>query len=118
MKAQTAVFILYLVVALISVLPVKLAAGWVGAERDGWIISFLTLVPTAIINAIAGPLFNYGFIVALFVSALGYMLVLGTTYLRGVVVAIAQAVFSVILLFVLSTTVLFPFLSNIPISHK
>jgi hypothetical protein len=83
-------FLVFLFVVIL--LPVKLAAGWAGAERTGFGSCFIAVVLALVINALAGSVIKYGAFVSIFVTAIAYMLVLGTTYLRGVLIAVLEIV--------------------------
>ena len=87
--------IVVLFVFVVLLLPVKIAAGWMGAERTSFLSCFFAVVFAMIINAVASMFVKYGTFVSIFVAAVAYMLVLGTTYLR----ALAIEILSVAILF-------------------
>lgn len=85
------------IVLFISVVPVMVGARVVGARRNGFWIAFAALLIANLIVAFAFHLFrNLGFL-SIFAAALGYMLVLDTTYLRGLGIALIQLVLTVLL---------------------
>jgi hypothetical protein len=67
-------------------LPVKLAAGWMGADRNDFMSCFFAVILAIVINVFASMLVKYGTVVSIFVAAIAYMLVLGTTYLRAIAI--------------------------------
>jgi hypothetical protein len=82
---------LYVVVALVVLIaPVKVAAVFIDARRSGFIVSAVTAIVGALVWAFLAKLVPYGMIVALFGSAVVYMLALGTTYWRGLLIAFSQ----------------------------
>jgi hypothetical protein len=80
-------------VVLFLVLPVKVAASIVGARRTGFGTCVGAIIVAVLINFVAGRLIHYGEFVSVLLTALAYMAVLDTTYLRGVVIAVLQLVF-------------------------
>ena len=105
-----------IVLVLVSLLPVKIAASIVGARRTGFGACLVAVVVALVINSIAARLFHYGGFVSVLVTGLAYMGVLDTTYLRGVVIAVLQAVVSFLLLLLLGAlgfaAALVPFLGT------
>ena len=104
--------ILALVLA-ISIVPVKIGASVVGAKRDGLVACFVALVLASLIGGFAARHFHLGGALSVFVAALVYMLVLDTTYLRGLAVAVIQFALSIVLLIALSATVVGPMLHRV-----
>ena len=104
-----------LVAVVVVLLPVKVAAGWMGAERTGLLSCFFAVVLAAIVNAFASALVRYGVIVSLFVGAVAYMLVLGTTYFRalGIQVLSIVIVCGVVLLFIVLGVLPFAFFKGL-----
>ena len=92
------------IVLFISVVPVMVGARVVGARRNGFWICLGALLIAALISWFAVRLFHGLGILGIFASALGYMLVLDTTYLRGLGIAVIQMVLTVVLVFVLMAT--------------
>ena len=90
-------WLLALVVALlIIVVPVMIGARIVGARRTGFGICLLALLVSYLIVGFALRLFHGGGLVAVLAAALGYMLILDTTYLRGLAIALIQNVLTVV----------------------
>ena len=91
------------VILLLTVVPVMVAARIVGAGRTGFWICLLALFVSSLIVGIALRLFHGGGLLAFFVAPLGFMWILDTTYLRGLLMVILQYLFAgliaVILLF-------------------
>ena len=95
--------VVVLIVLLVTVVPVMIAARIVGARRTGFWISLLAMIVSALIVGIAVRMFHGGGLLALFVAPLGYMLILDTTYLRGLLMVFLQyliaGVIAVVLMF-------------------
>jgi hypothetical protein len=90
------------VVALfLIVLPVQLAAKTMGAERTGFFWCLLALIAASVLHAIGLVVPIIGTIVAFFLSALGFSLVLDTDYLKGIGIAILHVVFGILIAVVL-----------------
>ena len=93
-------------VLFVSVVPVMVGARIVGARRNGFWISFGALLLASVMYWFAVRTLHGLGLLAIFASALGYMLVLDTSYLRGLAIAVIQAVLSVILVIVIAMTAL------------
>jgi hypothetical protein len=91
-------------VLFVSVVPVMVGARVVGAKRNGFWICLGALLIASLISWLAVRLFHGLGILGIFASALGYMLVLDTTYLRGLGIAVIQLVLTVVLVVVLMAT--------------
>ncbi|MEP6504232.1 MAG: hypothetical protein ABJD97_12935 [Betaproteobacteria bacterium] len=94
------------IVLFVSVVPVMVGARVVGARRNGFFICLGALLIAGLISWFAVRTFHGLGILGIFASALGYMLVLDTTYLRGLAIAVIQAVLTVLLAVVVAVTVL------------
>jgi hypothetical protein len=92
------------IVLFVSVVPVMIGARVVGARRNGFWVCFAALLVSGLISWFAVRAFHMAGLLSLFASALGYMLILDTTYLRGLAIAIIQTVLTVILVMVLAAT--------------
>ncbi len=107
---------LLVVLVLLALLPVKIAAGAMGARRTSFGACLVAVILAFIVNAVFGRLFAYGWFVSVLVTGFAYMLVLDTTYLRGVMIAVLQAVVSFLLVLLLGVlgfaTALVPFLGT------
>lgn len=94
------------IILFVSVAPVMVGARVVGAKRNGFWICLGALLIASLISWFAVRLFHGLGILGIFASALGYMLVLDTTYLRGLGIAVIQMVLTVVLVVVLMATAL------------
>jgi hypothetical protein len=100
-------FVIILTILAILILPVKLAADYVGARNTGVLMCIVALIFAAVIqHAVAILLpqlaFNYPALsplVSILLSAFAYMLVLGTSYGKGIAIAILQVILTVLLVF-------------------
>jgi hypothetical protein len=105
-------------VLVLCVIPVKIGASVVGATRDGLLPCFVALVLASLVGGLAARYvhlggaavhrFHLGGVLSVFVAALVYMLVLGTTYLRGLAVAVIQFALTVLLVMALAGTFVGP----------
>ena len=91
-------------VLFVSVVPVMVGARVVGAKRNGFWICLGALLIASLISWLAVRMFHGLGILGIFASALGYMLVLDTSYLRGLGIAVIQLVLTVVLVVVLMAT--------------
>lgn len=99
--------IMLLVILAVLILPVKLAADYVGARNTGFLMCIVALIFAALIQksvAILLPQLSFKYpalhpLISILLSALAYMLVLGTTYGRGIAIAILQIILTVLLIF-------------------
>jgi len=107
-----AIALAVLFIAIFVVLPIKLAAGWVGAERTGWFVCLFAGILSAVISAIANSLVHHGAIASVFISGAVFMLVLGTTYVRGLVVAVLEIILTYAFVALLFLTAVAPRLLN------
>ena len=89
------------IVLFISVVPVKIGAHVVGARRRSFGVCFAAIVIAWLIVWLATHLFHNLGLLSVFVTALGYMLVLDTTYLRGLGIALIQIALTILLVFAL-----------------
>lgn len=79
-------------VAVVLILPVKYMAIYFGALRAG-IGSCIIAIIIGLAFAEAGrQIHEYGEYLSIFLSAIGFSLVLGTTYLQGLGIAIVQII--------------------------
>jgi hypothetical protein len=92
------------IVLLVIVAPVMIAARIVGAGRTGFWFSLLALIVSFVIVGIAVRMFHGGGLLAFFVAPLGFMLILDTTYLRGLAVVLLQYVITAAIVFILAFT--------------
>jgi hypothetical protein len=108
MTIAIAVLLVVAFVAVFVILPIKLAATWVGAERTGWFICLFAGIIAGIISAIANQIVHFGAIGSIFVVGAVYMLVLGTTYVRGLIIAVLELVLTYAFVAVIVATALAP----------
>ena len=78
------------VLLLVMVVPVMIGARIVGAKRTGFWMALLAILVAGLITGIALHVFRGGGLLSLLVDALAYMLILDTTYLRGLAIALIQ----------------------------
>lgn len=98
-----------IVIVVLLIAPIKIAANYVGARNTGIFMCIIALIFSAAIQtgvskfipqlAEIHPVISV--LVALLLSGLAYMLVLGTTYLKGIVIAIIQVVLTYIIAFII-----------------
>ena len=98
--------IVVLVVLLLTVAPVMIAARIVGARRTGFWASLLALIVSGLIVGVAAHIFRNLGLLAFFVAPLGFMLILDTTYLRGLLLVILQGLFAGLIFVILMFTAL------------
>jgi hypothetical protein len=103
-----ALLLAVLFVAVFVVLPIKIAGNLVGAERTGWLSCLFAGILCGVIGAIANSLLRHGAIASVFVSGAVFMLVLGTTYVRGLIVAVLEIVLTYALVALLVITAVAP----------
>jgi hypothetical protein len=100
--------LILLVILALLILPIKLAANYVGAQNTGVLFCVVALIfAGAIQKAVAVLLPQLAFdypalspLISILLSGFAYMLVLGTSYGKGIVIAILQVILSVLLIFV------------------
>jgi hypothetical protein len=93
-----------IVILLVTVVPVMIAARIVGAARTGFWRCLLSLFVSFAIVTFAVRVFHAGGLLAFFVSALGFMWILHTTYLRGLAIVILQYLITALIVVVLTFT--------------
>jgi hypothetical protein len=98
--------IVVLVVLLLTVVPVMIAARIVGARRTGFWASLLALIVSYLIIGVAAHIFRNIGLLAFFVAPLGFMLILDTTYLRGLLLVILQGLITGLIAVILMFTAL------------
>jgi hypothetical protein len=81
-----------ILLVIVALLPVKIAAGLVGARNDSFGACLIAVIVAVVINTLAARLFHYGGFVSALLTGVAYMLVLETTYLKGVLIALLQVV--------------------------
>ena len=98
--------IVVLVVLLLTVVPVMIAARIVGARRTGFWMSLLAIIVSSLIVGVAVHIFRNSGLLAFFVAPLGFMLILDTTYLRGLLMVLLQYLFAGLIAAILLFTAL------------
>ena len=94
------------IVLLVTVAPVMIAARIVGAGRTGFWISLGALIVSFLIVGFAVRVFHGGGLLAFFVAPLGYMLILDTTYLRGLGIVVLQYLIAILIGVIIAFTAL------------
>ena len=100
--------LIILVILAILIMPIKLAANYVGAKNTGVLMCIVALIFAGMIQKavmLFVPQIGMAYhalnpIVSILLSAFAYMLILGTTYVKGIVIAILQIILTVVLIFV------------------
>jgi hypothetical protein len=98
--------IVLVVILLIIVAPVMIAARIVGARRTGFWMCLLALIVSFAIVSCAVRLFHAGGLVSFFAAPLGFMMILDTTYLRGLGIVVLQYLITAIVVAILLFTAL------------
>jgi len=88
-----------LIAVFILVFPLQLAAGAMGAKRQGVAWCFLSLIGASFMQMVGLTVPIYGTIVAFLLSSAAFAGILGTDFLRGIGISILHVVFSFVLLF-------------------
>lgn len=87
------------------VFPFKLAAGWLGADRADWVSCFIAVLIAGVLGGGVSGLMDGGLTMAFFGNTLGILslaivglvsgltnrFVLGTTFIRGVMISVIGA---------------------------
>lgn len=94
------------IVALVVTVPVMISARIVGTGRSGFWICLLAAIVSFIIVSVAVRLFHGGGLLSFFVAPVGYMLILDTSYLRGLAMVVLQYVIAVLVVIALLFTAL------------
>jgi hypothetical protein len=87
--------ILLIIVVAVLVLPLKMAAALLGARNTGAFYCLFALLLAVIIQRFAGGLIpgvteEWGLLLTIPLAAIAYMLVLGTGFLKAILIAIVQ----------------------------
>ncbi len=92
-----AILLLAVVVIILVALPVKIAAVAMHARRTGFLWCLLAMAGSSVLHGIGLSVPVIGTVVAFFLSAVAFAVILGTDYLRGIGIALLAIVFSAIL---------------------
>ena len=87
--------ILLIVILAVLVLPLKMAAALLGARNTGAFYCLFALLLAVIIQRFVGGIIpgvteEYGMLITIPLAAIAYMLVLGTGFLKAILIAIVQ----------------------------
>lgn len=104
---------------LVIVGPVMVGARIVGANRDGFWICLGAVIVSNIFVAFAGHVFHgLGVVAGTLAAALGYMIVLDTTYLRGLAICAIQFAITALVVLVLVFTAVGSMLGTKDLLHR
>ncbi len=107
------------VALLVIVGPVMVGARVVGAGRTGFWICLGALIVSNILVSIAGHVFHgLGLLLGIFVAALAYMIVLDTTYLRGLAICAIQFAITAVVIVILAFTFIGSLLGTKDLIHN
>ena len=103
-----AFLITMILIAIVLIVPIKMAATNVGAQNTGVFMCFIALIFAAAIQAGVSALVPQlaqihvlvNIAVSLLLSGFAYMLVLGTSYGKGIIIAIIQTLLTLLLGFI------------------
>lgn len=92
--------ILLIIVVAVLVLPLKMAAAMMGARNTGVFSCLFALLLAVIIQYFFGSLIpgiteQWGLLITIPLAAIAYMLVLGTSFLKAIVIAIVQGLITI-----------------------
>ncbi|KUJ82905.1 hypothetical protein AWR36_010160 [Microbulbifer flavimaris] len=92
--------ILLIIVVAVLVLPLKMAAAMMGARNTGAFYCLFALLLAVIIQRVVGSMIpgvseELGFLLSIPLAAVAYMLVLGTGFLKGILIALVQGLITV-----------------------
>jgi len=91
-----------LLVIFVLILPVKLAAEALGAQRTNVVWCFLSLLGASVMQSIGLSIPLYGSIVAFLLSSAAFAAVLGTSFLKGIGIAVLHIIFAAAILFAIA----------------
>ena len=99
-------WLIAIVIGLLAIVgPVMVGARVVGARRTGFWVCLGAVIVSNILVSIAGHIFHrLGLVAGFFAAALAYMMVLDTTYLRGLAICAIQVAITLVLVIVLAFT--------------
>lgn len=92
--------ILLIIIVAVLVLPLKMAAAMMGARNTGAFYCLFALLLAVIIQRIVGSMIpgvteEWGLLIAIPLAAIAYMLVLGTGFLKAIVIALVQGLITI-----------------------
>ena len=94
--------VIIMVGIVVIALPVKLAAAAMGAKRTGFGWCFLALIGASILHSIGLLMPVFGTIIAFLLAAAGFAWFLGTSFLRGIGIAILHVIFAFLISMLIS----------------
>jgi hypothetical protein len=92
---------LFLIV-MILVIPIKLAAIWVGAQNTRFISCLLALFVVASLRKIFAMVFpgvseSLGMLISISLESFAYMMVLETTFIKGIIITVIQSILMIVI---------------------
>lgn len=92
--------ILLIIIVAVLVLPLKMAAAMMGARNTGAFYCLFALLLAVIIQRVVGGMIpgvtqEWGLLISIPLAAVAYMLVLGTGFLKGIVIALVQGLITI-----------------------
>ncbi|AJQ94310.1 hypothetical protein [Gynuella sunshinyii] len=101
-----------LIMITVMVIPVKLAASMVGAKNTGFFTCLGALIVASIIQLMAIRIVpalseQLGILLSLPLTAVAYMMVLDTSFLKGILIAVLQGFILVLMTFLLAGLLVF-----------
>lgn len=101
MPPQIATAVFVVVVLILSLfliaLPVRWAAAAVGARKAGYLRCLFALLVASLLYSLGALAPTVGALIGFLLSAAGFAAILGTTYMKGIVIAVLHVVFGVLL---------------------
>ncbi|SEA22124.1 hypothetical protein [Microbulbifer marinus] len=93
--------IFVIIIVAVLVLPLKMAAAMMGARNTGVFHCLFALLLAVIVQRIVGGMIpgvseNLGILLTIPLAALAYMLVLGTGFLKGIIIALLQGLIMIV----------------------
>ncbi|OOZ42201.1 hypothetical protein BOW53_01070 [Solemya pervernicosa gill symbiont] len=77
---------------LILLVPIKVAGNYFEAERTGFGWCFLAMILASAFMQAGEELTEFGGILSIFLSAAGYSMIMGTTYIKGIAISAFQTI--------------------------
>lgn len=89
------------IIIAVLVIPIKMAASMMGARRTGVLYCLVAMILASLIQQVVAGLFpsidrSLGMLLAIPLAAVAYMLVLNTTFIKAICIAILQGVILVL----------------------
>ena len=93
----------FIIITLIAILPIHLAGKMVDAKRTSFGWCLLAIILAAVFQFIGQSVSFYGFLLSPLIAALAYSIVMKTTYLKGIGIAVLQFVLTIVIATLLIT---------------